>query len=105
MTCPANDRPAPKPMTSAVSPDLAWPCSSNASMATGIDAAEELPIVQMSRLTTTFSGSFRWRSIESVMRLLAWCGMKTSSWSGVSPAAAIASADFSAMKVVAQRKT
>ena len=35
-------------------------------MASGTDAADELPMVTMTGETVTVSGSLRWRSIESV---------------------------------------
>ena len=61
-------------------------------MARGIEAAEVLPWVAMSRATTTDGGSFRARNIASVMRMLAWWGTKTSRSSGRTPARSSASA-------------
>src|SRR3954453_20095195 len=57
-TCAAYARPAPKAMSSAVSPLLASPSSIIRSRASGMDAAEVLPCSAMSRAILTRSGSF-----------------------------------------------
>src|SRR5579884_22118 len=85
-TCAAYTRPAPKPISSAAPPCGASPSSSIRSIASGMDAAEVLPWVAMSRATGTCSGSLSALIIASVIRMFAWCGMNASSWSAVIPA-------------------
>ncbi len=64
-----------------------------------------LPVVSMSRATATCSGSLSALIIESMIRMLAWCGMKASSWSAVMPAASSACWATFAISNTAQRKT
>lgn len=68
----AYTRPAPKPMTSAVSPLFASPVARSRSIASGIEAADVLPVVRTSRATVTCAGSFSVFTIESMIRSLAW---------------------------------
>ena len=74
-------------------------------MASGIEAAEVLPWWMMSRATTTSDGSLSARNMASVIRMLAWCGAKTSRSSGRTPAASIASAAVLAIVYEAHLKT
>src|SRR5664280_2177139 len=104
-TWPAYTSPAPNPMMSAVCPEWASPLLSSSSIAMGMDEADVLPKYLMERATTTCSGSLRWRSIESVMRLFTWWGLNTSSCSGSMPVCLRMSRAASAMNVVAQRNT
>ena len=66
------------------------PSRSSRSAASGIDAADVLPVSAMSRPTTTVSGSFRVLIIWSMIRMFAWWGMNASISSAVTPAASIA---------------
>ena len=68
-------------------PLVTSPVSSMRSIASGIEAAEVLPVSTMSRATGTWSGSLSVFTIASMMRMLAWCGMKASRSSAVTPAA------------------
>src|SRR3954454_11494199 len=86
MTCAAYARPAPNAISSAVSPLRACPSSIMRSRARGTEAAEVLPCSAMSRAMRTRSGSFMARAMASMMRMLAWCGTKTSRSSGLMPA-------------------
>lgn len=92
-------------MTSAVSPLFASPVARSRSIASGIEAAEVLPVVRMSRATVTCSGSLRVFTIESMIRTLAWCGMKTSRSSALIPAASSACWATFAISNTAQRNT
>lgn len=74
-------------------------------MASGIEAADVLPVVSMSRATVTCSGSFSVFTIESMIRMFAWCGMKTSRSSAEIPAASRACWATFAISKTAQRKT
>jgi hypothetical protein len=84
-------------MIRQVCPLCACPDSSRVSMASGMEAAEVLPWLTMSRATTTSDGSLRALNMASVIRLFAWCGTKTSRSSGFTPATSIASAAVLAM--------
>ncbi len=64
-----------------------------------------LPNCLIVRATTTCSGSLRWRSIASVIRLFAWCGMNTSRSSGARPPASRTFLVASVMKPLAHLKT
>ncbi len=92
-------------MTSAVSPLLACPVANSRSMASGMEAAEVLPVVATSRATVTCSGSPSVLTIESMIRMFAWCGMKTSRSSARTPARSSASWATFAISKTAQRKT
>lgn len=92
-------------MTSAVSPLFASPVARSRSIASGIEAADVLPVVRTSRATVTCSGSLSVFTIESMMRSLAWWGMKTSRSSGESPEASSASLATFAISNTAQRNT
>ena len=70
-----------------------------------MDAAEVLPCSAMSRAILTRSGSFIARAIASVMRMLAWCGTKTSRSSTVTPARSSACWPIFAISNDAQRNT
>ena len=59
--------------------------ASSASSASGIEAAEVLPAVSMSRATTQDSGSSRSATIRSVIRALAWCGTNAASSTPAEP--------------------
>ena len=59
--------------------------------ASGIDAAEVLPVSAMSRATATLSGNPSFLIMASVIRMFAWCGMKTSRSSTPIPALSSAS--------------
>ena len=75
------------------------------SVASGIEAAEVLPVSAMSRATGTCSGSFSCLIIASMIRMLAWWGMKASRSSAVTPAASSACWATGAISQTAQRKT
>ena len=62
-------------MHSAMSPFLAWPSRSMVSIASGIEAAEVLPVCSMSFAIATESGRPRCLAIAALMRPLAWWGM------------------------------
>ncbi|AUA10679.1 hypothetical protein CFP59_02778 [Streptomyces malaysiensis subsp. malaysiensis] len=74
-------------------------------MASGTDAAEVLPADLMSSATTTCGGSSSALATASVMRRLAWCGMKADSWSTVTPARLRAAAAVRGTSLIAQRNT
>ena len=81
-------------------------CSaSNALIAMGIEAADVLPEVRISLAITTFSGNFISRAMDSMIRTLAWCGIKASSWSGETPAASRARSPALLIEKTAHRKT
>ena len=64
-----------------------------------------LPVSAMSRAIFTRSGSFIERAMASMMRMLAWCGTKTSRSSRLSPARSSASRPILAIENDAQRNT
>ena len=74
-------------------------------MARGIEAAEVLAVSTMSRATGMSAGSLSCLSIASMIRMLAWWGMKASRSSGVMPAASMAWRATGAMLQTAHRKT
>ncbi len=59
-------------------------------MASGIDAAEVLPVVGDVAGDRDASGSASCLAMASMIRMLAWCGMNASRWSTPSPAASSA---------------
>ncbi len=74
-------------------------------MASGIEAAELLPLVTMSRATAVCAGRPSWSTTWSVMSMLAWCGMKASRSSTVTPARSSIFLAAGTSSLVAQRKT
>ena len=64
-----------------------------------------LPVVSMSRATTTCAGSLSERTIASVMRMLAWCGTNATRSSEVMPAASSACVHTLEISPTAQRNT
>ena len=64
-----------------------------------------LPVVSMSRAMATVSGSFSCLANSSMMRMLAWWGMKAARSSAVTPAASRACSATLAISQTAQRKT
>src|SRR5690625_2659351 len=84
-TCPAYARPAPNPNCTSTSPLLAAPSSMSRWVASGIEAAEVLPVSLMSRAMTTSSPRPSCLASSSMMRMFAWWGAKTSMSSTVSP--------------------
>ena len=82
-------------------------CSSAAggAVASGMEAADVLPVVSMSRAMTTDSGSFSCLANSSMMRMFAWCGMNAARSDRLTPAASSACWATFAISQTAQRKT
>src|SRR6476469_8637969 len=104
-TCAAYTRPAPKPIWSARPPLGISFSASIRVVAIGIEAAEVLAVVTMSRATGMSAGSLSCLTIASMMRMFAWCGMKASRSSALMPALSMACWATGAMPQTAQRKT
>src|SRR5699024_7441123 len=104
-TWPAYDSPAPNPMSSAIWPGSASPSRSIVSMASGIDAAEVLPVCSMSLEMATVSGSPRCLAIAELMRPLAWWGMNAWIWSAETPDASRVRSDALEICTAAHRNT
>mmetsp|Transcript_5204 Transcript_5204/g.8357 ORF Transcript_5204/g.8357 Transcript_5204/m.8357 type:complete len:255 (-) Transcript_5204:764-1528(-) len=77
--------PAPKPDIAMISPFFTRPSRTACSSARGMDAAEVFP--KSSRFWMILSsGSFSFLATVSIMRMLAWCSSRWSTWSMVMPA-------------------
>ena len=73
--------------------------------AMGMDAADVLPVLAMSRAMRTCSGSFSCFASSSMIRMFAWCGTKAARSPAVTPAASSACWATFAISQTAQRKT
>src|SRR6476661_5883758 len=104
-TCAAYTRPAPKPIWSARPPLGISFSASIRVVAIGIEVAEVLAVVTMSRATGMSAGSLSCLTIASMMRMFAWCGMKASRSSALMPALSMACWATGAMPQTAHRKT
>ena len=74
-------------------------------MASGIDAAEVLPVVSISRAISTLSGSFSCFANSSMMRILAWWGTNAANSLAETPDSSSAFFATLAISQTAQRKT
>src|SRR5699024_7702099 len=74
-------------------------------MASGIDAAEGLPVRSMSLEMATVSGSPRCLAIAELMRPLAWWGMNAWIWSAETPDASRVRSDALEICTAAHRNT
>src|SRR4051794_18753600 len=104
-TCPAYVRPPPKPKSRTGAPEGTSRRSTSFDRASGTLAAEVLPDPTRSLATTTSGPRPSRFTMPSMMRVLAWCGMKAASSSGRTPAFSQVSSANGARAVVAQRKT
>ncbi len=75
------------------------------SMASGMEAAEVFPVSAMSRATGSPPAASSGLIIASVIRMLAWCGMNTSSSSALTPARRAPAGRPWPSPTTAQRKT